>query len=257
MRKLAIVFCLLILPSWSMAQWTGNKTKDNISIGIKGGINFPGMRYTDPHQSVLPQDTLIKPLGGVFVDIPINQFLTIAPEVMYVGRGMRTHYKHYSNNTIIYGIQANYVDLRIPVMLGIEVTSWFQPYLVVGPDAGYCLGGKIQIDQAGMPNPEISVPLGKANITPWYLGTFGGLGLRFFPTINEKRAQIKLDAVYNYSFMDSFSPMEHNETSQAQNVNAYNLTGERFPRGIEVTLGVVIPLIREKDACYGFSRNYY
>lgn len=255
MRKLAIVLCLLLLPCWSMAQWTGNKTKDKITVGIKGGINLPGMRYTDSHQSVLPQDTILKPMGGVFVDIPINQFLTVAPEVMYVGRGVRTTYMHYSGIKTRYALNAHYVDLRIPVMLGIEVTSWFQPYLVVGPDVGYCLGGKIQIDQAGMPKPEISIPLGKANITPWYLGAFGGLGVRFFPTINEKRAQIKLDAVYNYSFIDSFSPMEHNESSQAQNVNAYNLTGERFPRGIEVTMGLVIPLIQEKDACYGFSRN--
>ena len=256
MRKLSIVICALIFPLCVTAQRMGLTTVNKATFGIKGGVNLASMQYTDNHLSSLPQKQVFKPIGGIFIDIPINDFIGMIPEVSYVERGMMTTYKHYSTTMMSYDISARYVDLRIPFLLGINVFYWIQPYLVAGVDAGYLLGGNIHLKQVGMPNPEISIPIGTANMFGWYLGDFAGLVLRFFGEMNGQRAQFKIDAVYNYGFLDSFSNMEHADVSAPMNVNAYNTTGERFPKGIELTIGLAIPLTPDKnDACYSFSRD--
>ena len=248
---------MLGLLAISLCGFSQKPKAEGITIGIKGGVNFAGMLYTDSHLSALPQKTDIKPVGGVFVDLPLSDWFGFAPELVYIERGLATHYTHYSGCEVDYSIHSRYVDFRLPVLVGLNLTSWFQPYLVVGGDAGYLLGGSIHLLQPGLPNPDIAADLGKANMSPWYLGAFGGLGLRFFKPMNGHRAQLKVEATYNLDFVDTFSAMEHNESANPVNVNAYNTTGKRFPRGIEVTMGLVIPLIKEKDACYSFSKNKY
>lgn len=256
MKRLTMFVCCVLLPFLAVSQNRGESPRQHITFGIKGGVNLASMRFTDWHLGDLPQKMVLRPVGGLFVDLPVLNWLSIAPELMYVERGMETVYTHYSGYEVDYAIRSRYVDFRLPLLLGINVTSWLQPYLVVGGDVGYLLGGEIQLKQTGLPNPELSVDLGKANMKPLYLGAFGGLGLRFFYHLNGQRAHVKVEATYHREFLDTFSEMEHNDQAHPENVNAYNITGKRFPQGIEFTLGVTLPLIPgERDACYNFSRN--
>lgn len=89
-----------------------------------------------------------------------------------------------------------------------------------------------------------------------YAGAFAGFGMRFFHTMNGKKAQLRIEAVYDFDFLDTFSRMEHGDEANSVNVNAYNITGKRLPKGIAVTMGLVVPLLPDKnDACYSFSKN--
>jgi hypothetical protein len=256
-RNIFILGIMLFFQLVATAQNRKPSAPQEISFGIKGGINLAGMSFTAPRLSELPQSMALKPVGGVFVDLPLLNWLAIVPELMYVEWGMATHYTHYSGGEVDYTIHSRYVDFRLPVLIGLNITSWFQPYLVAGGDVGYLLGGSIHLEQQGMPNPDLTTVLGKANMFPLYFGTLGGLGLRFFKPVNGHRAQLRMEATYNQAFVDTFSKMEHNDTATPLNVNAYNITGKRFPRGVEIIIGLVIPLIPDKDACYSFSKNKY
>ena len=65
-----------------------------------------------------------------------------------------------------------------------------------------------------------------------------------------------INATYNFDFVDSFTEMEHSDAAQPVNVNAYNTTGKRFPKGMEITIGFAIPIVPDKnDACYTWERN--
>lgn len=252
------ILCLLLLLQFAaMAQGYKHSAPREVSVGLKGGINLAGMTFTDPHLSSLPQNMVLKPVGGVFVDFPLLDWFSIVPELMYVERGMSTHYIHYSGCEIDYAIRSRYVDFRLPVLIGVNITSWFQPYLVAGGDAGYLLGGNIHLQQPGLPRPDITTDLGEANMKPLYLGAFGGLGLRFFKPMKGHWAQLRIEATYCHDFVDTFSEMEHNDEANPLNINAYNITGKRFPKGIEITMGLVVPLMPDKDACYSFSKNKY
>lgn len=259
MKHGTVILCLLLLLQLAAtAQGHRQSAPREVAIGLKGGINLASMAFTDPHLSGLPQKNVLKPVGGVFVDLPLSDWLSLVPELVYVERGMATHYTHYSGCEVDYAIRSRYVDFRLPVLVGVSLTSWLQPYLVAGGDAGYLLGGDIRLQQPDLPHSDLTADLGKANMFPWYLGTFGGLGLRFFKPMNGRRAQLRIEAAYHLDFVDTFSEMEHSDAANPLNVNAYNITGKRFPKGIEVTMGLVVPLLPDKnDACYNWERKYW
>lgn len=257
MKRSTAIFFLLLFHLTATAQGYRHFGSREVSVGLKGGINLAGMTFTAPRLSELPQSMALKPVGGVFVDLPLSEGFSIVPELMYVERGMATHYTHYSGCEVDYVIRSRYVDFRLPVLIGVNLARWFQPYLVAGGDAGYLLGGSIHLRQPGLPRPDLTTDLGEANMKPLYLGAFAGLGLRFFKPMKGHHAQLRIEATYNHAFVDTFSEMEHNDAATPLNVNAYNVTGKRFPRGIEVTMGLVVPLMPDKDACYSFSKNKY
>ena len=149
MKRLAIILFVLI-PILVFPQRRQNIPEGQAAFGIIGGMNMAGMTYTEQHLSSLPQTMTYWPVGGLFLDVPLSHYLSFAPEWLFVGRGMKTSYTHYSGGEVQYEIKSRYVDLRVPFLLGVNVTDELQPYLVIGVDAGWLLGGKIHLNQPGM-----------------------------------------------------------------------------------------------------------
>lgn len=258
MKRLSIIIISLLLSQWVFAQRTNPASVDKVMLGFRAGVNLPGMLYTDKHLSVLPQQTVIKPVGGLYLYIPLTHQLSIAPEVVYVERGMKTSYTHSSGHEVTYSIHSRYVDLRVPLNYGFQVTSWFSPYLTAGIDAGYLLGGTIQLQQSGLPCPEATIMIGKANMRPLYGGVFGGVGTIFQLWFGRQLIHWTINAAYHIDLVDSFTKMEHTDAAESLNVNAYNTTGKRLPKGIEITIGFAIPLVSDNDdACTNWERKYW
>ena len=85
--------------------------KEAVAIGLKGGINLPRMLYFQNEPlSRLSQDWTITPMGGLFVEIPMNSSLIIAPEAVYVQRGTDINYEHFSGSKVHYTMNVSYAD---------------------------------------------------------------------------------------------------------------------------------------------------
>lgn len=258
MKRLFIILVFLLLSQCVFAQRINPAYVDRMTIGFKAGVNLSDMLYTDKHLSVLPQQTVISPAGGLYLDIPLTHQLSIAPEVVYVERGMKTSYTHSSGCDVTYSIHSRYVDLRVPLNYGFQIASWFRPYLTAGIDGGYLLGGTIQLQQPGLPCPEATIMIGKANMRPYYMGVFGGVGAIFQLWFGRQMTHWTINAAYYVDLVDSFTKMEHTDASEPVNVNAYNTTGKRLPKGIECTIGFAIPITPDnEDACTNWERKYW
>ena len=258
-KTISIILALFCLVTIGEAQMRSN-TKSNVAaIGIKGGLNVPSMLYTDGHLSTLDQDFGFKPVEGVFVDIPLGESFSLAPEAMYVHRGMSTSYEHHSGASVNYSISSSYVDLRLPFAYRLHVVDAFQPYAVAGVEAGYLLGGEIHLDRSNPIALDTTINIGSANMAQIHAGVFAGVGIRSDIDFGVFALVLKLEATYHQGVLDSFSKKEHDESSTPVNVNAYNITGVRLPRGIEfcVSVGVPLKFNTQKDACWTFSRNKY
>ena len=258
MKRLSIIIVSLLLSQWVFAQRSNLANADKMMLGFRGGINLPGMLYTDKNLSALPQQTLIRPVSGLYLDIPLTHQLSITPEVVYIERGMKTSYTHSSGNDVTYSIHSRYVDFRVPLNYGFQITSWLRPYLTAGVDAGYLLGGTIQLQQPGLPCPEATIMIGKANMRPYYVGAFGGVGTIFQFWFGRQLTRWTISATYNLDLVDTFSKMEHSDAAEPINVNAYNTTGWRLPKGIEIMIGFAIPIApNNDDACTNWDRTYW
>lgn len=253
----AIIVMAFVLPGYCFSQ-IGNRNTESVAIGIKGGVALPGMSYSDKYLSELEQDAFFAPVGGLFVSVPLGDIVSIAPEVMWVNRGVKMQYTHFSGAAVHYSIASQYVDLRVPVLARLKVAEGFQPYVFTGAEAGYLLGGQIHISRSIPIVMDEIIDIGKANMAPYHVGAFAGLGIRSDINFGSLTLSVRLEASYHHGFVDSYSEMEHAETAAPVNINAYNSTGKRMPKGWEICLGLGIPLHFDNsdDACSTFTDRY-
>ena len=259
MKKLLLFLGLLMGINGSVfAQMSSSQPFDKtISFGLKGGINMPRMWYfNNAAMSQLPQNDTLTLMGGLFLDIPLNETMSFVPEVVYVQRGTDMRYVHRTGAQVHYKISVAYVDLRLPVEFYWPIKPYFQPYLVAGAEVGSRLFGVIQMDRTAPIAMNSTLFADSSNMFLIHAGAFAGAGVRSKLDLGAIEVLLKLSASFHQGFVDSYSPYEKNGTAQAQNVNAYQITGWRLPQGLEVTLGVAIPLKpRLKDACASFSND--
>lgn len=250
-------------------QKKGDKDRSKaVVIGLKGGLNMANMVFTDKALSDLDENIVFRPIGGVFVEIPVMGGLSLAPELMIVGRGTDKSYvareEQEQNITDVitnYSIESFYIDFRIPVIYRFVISDWFNPYIFAAPDAGFLLGGNISLNkmQNGtvLEEESMSVEIGKANMKTFTMGVVAGVGLRFNMDFQRFSLVWKIEAAYNCGFIDTYSSMEKDDSAISGNVNAYNVTGHRYNRGIEALISIGLPLkFSKNNGCSDFGNKF-
>lgn len=244
------IFCIIVL----VLMFAGEMfSQDKTYFGIKGGINIPRLYYSDSELSSLPHDFKIKPSLGVFLEFPLSSKLSLATELNYQVRGGGTSYVYEQDYDVTYNVNANYLSLRLPFYWYLAKKKAVSPYLMLGPDVGYVIGGEISLSQPGLENEAISVAINDSNYNPLYIGVLAGVGLRHKAELRNYICIVKLDVAVNWSLLDTFSQAEHDDTAVPVNIHAYNDQGKRYSRGLEVSLS--FGLIRNEDmsACRKFK----
>lgn len=243
-----------------------NAAPKAIGIGVVGGTNLASFSYFgDREKQGLDFDSLfyrIKPLAGLTVEIPLGDYFYIAPEVIWAGRGDSRLFQSaiWNDSQVRYQAKTYYLELQVPISLVIPASYSFQPYVFVAPGFGLTLpmGG---ITQYSFDKPQSfnhSVAIDSSNMALYDASVMAGAGMRFNVDFSTFYLAIKLEAGYHYGFLDTYSPMEHNDMASAVNVNAYNVKGKRLNRGWEMRLSVVLPLkFPPGDACSNWSRDVY
>lgn len=259
MKKILLLSGLLIgLVGNILAQMSSSQPFDKtIALGLKGGINMPRMWYfNNAALSQVPQKDTLTIMGGIFADIPLSEGISFAPEVVYLQRGTDMRYEHRTGAQVHYSIKVAYADLRLPVEFYWPIRPYFQPYLVAGAEAGFRLFGEIHMDRTVPIALNETLPADSSNMFLVHAGAFAGAGVRSRIKLGAMEVMLKLSATFHQGFVDSYSPYEKNGTAQAQNVNAYQISGMRWPQGLEICLGIAIPLKPIlKDACASFSND--
>ena len=259
MKKILLLSGLLIgFMGNIFAQMSSSQPFDKtIALGLKGGINMPRMWYfNNAALSQVPQKDTLTIMGGIFADIPLSEGISFAPEVVYLQRGTDMRYVHRTGAQVHYSIKVAYADLRLPVEFYWPIRPYFQPYLVAGAEAGFRLFGEIHMDRTAPIALDETIPADSSNMFLVHAGAFAGAGVRSRINLGAMEVMLKLSATFHQGFVDSYSPYEKNGTVQAQNVNAYQISGMRWPQGLEVCLGIAIPLKPIlKDACASFSND--
>ena len=223
-------------------------------MGVKGGMNYCKMFYTDDNLEIT-HDFSMRPSGGLYIEIPVLRFFSISPEFMFIQRGTKTTYVYDKDITVDYKLNARYFDFRVPFQFYWLLSNSFKPYAFVAPDFGYVLGGKITVDQPKLKElPHASCDVGEANMNLYDFSVLLGVGFRFDIKMEKTSLYIKVDAAYNHGLVNTFSSKEKSDGSSSLNVNAYNVTGSRYNRGIEFMLSVGMPFYSKKGTCSYFER---
>lgn len=129
-----LALSMLFMTSQSMAQGT--------TVGIKGGATFYQgvIEFMGVEETV---DASTSYGGGIFVEMPLNQYVSIQPEVLLLMKK--------SEGAAIFGatgtINNSYIDVPLMLRFNIDVLDGITPYVLGGPYAGYLL--KAESEQNG------------------------------------------------------------------------------------------------------------
>lgn len=270
MKKHSIILALALLAGMvAFAQQEVLKQpKYKFGFGLKGGVNIANMRYTFDEFADYEKSFLVKPQFGVFADFPLGQQFSIGGEFDYYGRGVKMHkYVDEDYGNVDYRIDAQYFDIRMPLVYSFYPRYMFTPYVVLAPGLGIAKGGSMEY-KSGIATGEdengnflyedMKLNLTKKNFRSLDFSLFLGAGINYpIPLANGNRLNIGLEAGYNWGFINTFSKDELDEnpvlaTSDPNTTGSVNVDntlfqgvtnqGGRFNRGIEVTLRVGLAL---------------
>lgn len=277
-KNICILICLFVFVGQLSAQQASthkrNKSRNTITtskaviIGLKGGVDMAGMKYTLSTLSSAEQSIYLRPAGGVFAEFPLSKSFSIGADVMFQGRGVNmTYYDHGDERySVNYKITSNYFDLRIPFTFRFIPKKVVNPYIFIAPDFSMLGGGGISLNQKASPygNSELdeTIEIGDANMKSYSISAIAGVGARFNLNFSRFALVMKLDVAYNFGFVNTYSDKEMNHGFGNQpynenivNVNSYMEVGKRYNRGLEVMFSIGLPLKFLRDACDGFGNK--
>ncbi len=225
-----------------------------VSMGVKVGAVDAVMEFTNEQLKDLSRTSVINPVGGIYVELPVAKFFSVSPEIMFMQRGTTVSYKWEGYQTD-YRLNSRSIDLRIPLQFYWVASNVFKPYVFFGPDFSYVIGGKINLDQpdGDMGNSEIEI--GDANINSYDVSVMAGIGFRFDINLDKRFLYIKIEGAYNHGLLNTYSQRELDDMVHASNVHAYNVTDKRFNRSFEVMISVGMPFYKKGDMCSYFGKR--
>ena len=234
MKKIVVFLFLAISVLGTYAQ-KAEPSAQSFVLGVRGGVNIFDMHYSSNDVSFYNHKYGFGKQLGMFVGYEVKGFF-VKLDALYTARGVKLSW-----SDINYRLDANYLDLRLPIGYAFFWRKKVQPYIMVAPSANLAIGGKAYYNSQGT---SVNVNLSNASISPLDFSVFFGGGMRFPIPIGEHRLYIGLEAGYNLGFLNTFSDMELNNTANAVNLPIYEVSGTRKNVGIEaaVTLSWAIPL---------------
>ena len=229
--------------------------KDPVMYGLKAGVTFPRMAYSLEDYSEIDQMFMMRPAFGVFVDIPLNPYLSVAPELMYISRGVNHEEFIFRNRyDARYVLKSNYIDLRVPFIYKFNVLKNFQPYVFAAPDFGLCIGGSVNYDAVNISDKDeyasfyIDQNLTTVDISQFDISVLVGVGARYKIKMKKKVAVVKLDVGYNFGIINNFGKTPDYITKN---------TGKRWNRPFECMISFAMPIkIDRFKQCNDFGSKY-
>lgn len=134
MRKLILTALTCAAFTVSNAQTNDSSTTSGASFGIKGGVNFSNL-YTE---DVDDNNMLTSFNVGVFVSMPLTNFLSIQPEFLYSRKGAELVYDNaFASGTGKFKL--NYIEA--PILLKINLTENLNVH--AGPYFAYLIDAEV------------------------------------------------------------------------------------------------------------------
>ena len=185
----------------------GANAQNSIRFGIKGGLNVSNLITSD----VNTQNALYGYNAGVFLKLPLNNYFSLQPELLYTTKGAELNY----NNSYVTGtgrFAINYFELPVLVVINLTKDLNIQggAYAASLTDATAKNIVNGTFDFAGQIN--------KDNFNTLDYGLIGGIGLDMGQTNLSIRYEYGLQTIgkqRSFSGVNYIFPNAHNSTLQA------------------------------------------
>lgn len=122
MLKLILITLLAILTNLGVSQAQNSRSRfsDGFKFGIKAGTNYANIYDSNGDQ--FTADGKFGFVGGVFLELPITDYIGVRPEVLYSQKGFKAS-GQYLTVPYTFTRTTDYID--IPILLTLKPTEMF------------------------------------------------------------------------------------------------------------------------------------
>ena len=153
MKKKLLSAAVILMMSLGVMAQVRHSTRTTSSPGkegnfiIKGGLNLANISVTS-NGSVDQANAIKSFVAGIGYDLPISEYFSIQPGLLYTGKGAKIQVGKESNTGFYYRATSNpmYLELPINFVGKIPLTQTSSFYLGAGPYAAMGITGKNKVD---------------------------------------------------------------------------------------------------------------
>lgn len=137
MKKLivAVALALVVLATQASAGSLGN-----MRIGVKGGLNINGFYGGEDLETGSRTDFC----AGGYVEIPINQTLSFAPEVLYTRKGGKVGFEEPLEKW-----RLQYIEIPMLFKAYLPIAPMMKPNVYFGPEVAFRVSGTWEWEEDG------------------------------------------------------------------------------------------------------------
>ncbi len=220
-------------------QWP-SLPKQAVGLHLGGRLNDMSLSFSgyDKYEHSLA----LGPSLGVTYRQRIKSPLYLRADLLYAVRGMNLHWCDVN-----YSMWVPYLDFRPMLHLSL-CRPWWEvvPYVALGVECSFTLPGEINYESNSL--PSTSLALNKSNIKGFDFGLYVALGTDIHFEAFNHDFFLMVEAGADIGFLNNFASAEQEGDAQILNPELGHTTniGTRKNRGIEISVGLGIPLVKRK-----------
>jgi len=212
---------------------TGKQISGRTYLGLKLGMNYPSMTYSDNGLGNYSNSIYTNTLFELFGEYAIIPSLLVRPGVKFITRG-----QYIDESGVEYEFNAKYTELTLTLAYAFKAVNLY-PYLLGGPVLGFARGGNISYSQN---NDEYILGVNNGNLNPYAFGLYIGAGVKYPFSSNKFSFIPGFEAGYHLGLTNTYSDKEINGKSNAVNAISYEINGTRKHRGFECGVTISMPI---------------
>lgn len=244
MKRLIILLATVTMALSSTAQsveleWA-SLPKKALALQVGGRLNDMSLSFAgyDKYEHSM----VIGPSLGLSYRHRIKSPLYLRADLLYAVRGMDLNWCD-----VKYSMWVPYLDFRPMVHLSLCQPWWeVVPYVALGVECSFTLPGKIEYESNSI--PTTSLALNKSNIKAFDFGFRVAVGTDVHFEVFNRDFFLLVEVGTDFGLLNNFSSAEQEGDAQVINPGLGHTTnvGTRKNRGIELSVGLGIPLVKKK-----------
>lgn len=244
MKRLIILLATVTMALSSTAQsveleWA-SLPKKALALQVGGRLNDMSLSFAgyDKYEHSM----VIGPSLGLSYRHRIKSPLYLRADLLYAVRGMDLNWCD-----VKYSMWVPYLDFRPMVHLSLCQPWWeVVPYVALGVECSFTLPGKIEYESNSIPTTSLS--LNKSNIKAFDFGFRVAVGTDVHFEVFNRDFFLMVEVGTDFGLLNNFSSAEQEGDAQVINPGLGHTTnvGTRKNRGIELSVGLGIPLVKKK-----------
>lgn len=211
-RRVASIGLIALLASVN----AGELMAQEVTVGVKGGLNVADLTIDDPEEPEVDLDTKTGFSGGVFGQFVLGDYLAIQPEALFTQKGAKE-----SDQEGEFKLKLDYIEIPVLLMARIPTQGNFRPLFFLAPVVSFESTCKLQGSSDGVSIDVDCDQAGELTGGEFELETKSidfGLAFGAGGELDLNQLMLQLDVRYNLGLTDL------NDSPGAEEVSVKNRT---------------------------------